>query len=119
MTVKPKAPRKRRTKPQPRFASPNLEYVAPSAPGLDEPTVKQVLGDVQRLHRLVAEAEKARLRVLHRLIRVDETMIDGFTKEGADDLIRGHPCLYAVRGNGDIVLWPRAEDGKLPDIYVE
>jgi hypothetical protein len=46
-------------------------------------------------------------------------MIDGFTKEGADDLIRGHPCLYAVRGNGDIVLWPRAEDGKLPDIYVE
>jgi hypothetical protein len=86
---------------------------------LNPESVEQVLDDVQRLHRLVADAEKARLRMLHRLIRVDETMIDNFMKEPADEFIRGAPTLYAVRQNGEIVLWPRAARGVMIELYVE
>jgi len=104
-----------------RIPSPNLDIKLPDprecwAGG---PVIDQALADIQRIHKLVEEAEASNLRPLHRLIRVPLAEIEGMVEPRVDDLLNARPVLCAVRDNGDIVLWPKPLDGGTVNLYVE
>lgn len=98
---------KRPRKDRPAFVSPEL------------PSVAQLKKDIQRIRQLAEEAENSKLRPLHRLICVEEAMINRLNNEVEAEFITGAPSIYAVRANGDIVLWPRRGKGDPVNLYVE
>lgn len=98
--------------------SPNLEI--PKIFGFQDGSVESLLKDIQKTHKKF-QGEK------HRLILVDEETIiecqikDKLIHNGKEidfeDMISGLPSLYAIRDNGDIILWPNP--GKMVELYVD